>query len=177
MRAMRLSLAGMVMLLLMLGGVVACDEGDGRLITLEITEILEREDETRPMEDGQGESISSMSRAVVEASDQRLSGTWTILENCRWGLRDGYEENEHLCVGSVRVENEGGTWLGTHRGYRREGTDNLAPTILAGQGDYAGLTAVLDYGHPLGASTGKGIAGDGYIVDFEMPDPPEPLAD
>ena len=109
-------------------------------------------------------------RMAVEASDPRLSGAWTEV----WGCRGAPVE---VCVASVRVENEGGTWLGTHEGYRREGIDNLAPTILEGQDGYAGLTAVLDYAQHHGASVGKGIAGDGYIVDFEMPDPPEPFAE
>ncbi len=176
MRTLRLSVVGTALLLL-LGGVIACDEDDGRRITLKVTEVLGQEAGTGVYEENHGEEIGSISRAVVEASDPRLSGAWTILESCRWGFRDGYGEAEHLCVGSVRIENEGGTWLGTHEGYRREGIDNLDPTILDGQGGYAGLTAVLDYVQPRGVTGDWGVSGDGYIVDFEMPDPPEPFTE
>jgi hypothetical protein len=176
MRALRMFVMGLCAALL-LGGVISCDEGDGRRITLEITEVLEDGTGTWRFEGDQGDKIDSMSQAIVDASDPRLSGTWTVVESCRGGFRQGFEELEELCVGSVRVDNAGGTWLGAHQGYRREGIDNLAPIVLAGQGDYAGLTAVLDYVQHHGPSTGKGIAGDGYIVDFEMPDAPEPLTD
>ena len=177
MRTQRLSGVGLTMLLLLLGGVVACDEDDGRRVTLKVTEVLGQEAGAGVYEERHGEEIGAMSRTVVEASDPRLSGTWTIIESCRWGSRDGYDEAEHLCIGSVRVENEDGTWLGTHQGYRREGIDNLAPTILEGQGRYAGLTAVLDYRQPRGVTGDWGVSGDGYVVDFEMPDQPELFVD
>ena len=176
MGTLRMTLTG-ALILLMLGGVVACDEDDGRPITLEVTEKLSQGYGTRLDEKSHGEESGHLSRVVVEASDPRLSGTWTVRESCRWGVRAGYEEVEELCVGSVRVENEGGTWLGRHEGYRREGIGNLDPTVLEGQGGYAGLTAVLDYVQDGVTEPYKHVAGFGYIVAFEMPDPPEPFAE
>jgi hypothetical protein len=173
MRGLWLSVVGTAMSLLLLVGLMACDE-DGRRVTLEVTEMLGQEFGTRLDEQNHGEERGHLSRAVVEASDPRLSGTWTVLENCRWSVRAGYEEVEELCVGSVRVENEGGTWLGRHEGYRREGIGNLDPVVLEGQGGYAGLTAVLDYAQDDVTGPYKGVAGFGFIVDFEMPEPPEP---
>ena len=174
MRALRLSLAGTLMLLLLVG-VVACDDDDedGRRIELKVVEVLSSEEGTWLSEGGYEENAGHMSRAIVEASDPRLSGTWTVVETCRWGTRAGYVEHDVLCVGRVRAENEGGSWLGRHEGYRREGIDSLDPTVLEGQGDYAGLTAILDYAQA-GEDASKTRSGFGYIVDFEMPPLPEP---
>ena len=176
---MRLSRAGAVILALLggLGAAVTAQdeeaEEDNGGFTLKFVGTGTWTDGTMQSQEGFDEVTGNASTMIIEASDPRLSGTWTEVFNCR----EGGPPLFMVCVGSVRVENEGGTWLGTHEGYRREGIDNLAPTILEGQDGYAGLTAVLDYAQHHGASVGKGIAGDGYIVDFEMPDPPEPFAE
>ena len=52
---------------------------------------------------------------------------------------------------------------------------NLDPVVLEGQSDYAGLTAVLEYAQDDVTEPYKHVAGFGYIVGFEMPDPPEPF--
>ena len=175
MHASRVPLTG-TLLGLLLTGVVACDVEDDRLITLEVLGERRSVDGEWLSEEGVREGTVT-SDAVVEASDPRLSGDWHVVETCRWGFRAGFVEAEELCVGRVRVENEGGTWLGGHEGYRREGTDDLDVTVLEGKGGYAGLTAVLEYVQDGVTEPGKPIAGTGYIVDFEMPAMPRPAAE
>ena len=172
MRTLRLSGVGTGILVLLLGAVMACDVGDDRLITLEVLGERRSAPATSLTEAGIEQGTITY-RAVVEASDPRLSGDWTVVDACRWDTQSDAAPTEELCVGRVRVENEGGTWVGGHEGYRREGIDNLDPTILEGQDGYAGLTAVLDYVQDGVTEPGKSVSGVGYIVDFSMPDPPE----
>ena len=74
-------------------------------------------------------------RMTKETSDPRLSGTWTEV----WGC--GGEPVE-LCVASVLVENEGGSWVGRANGFGGPPAGFYDFTVLEGQGDYAGLTAI-----------------------------------
>ena len=171
MHALRTSLTGTLTVAL-LAGVVACDVEDDRLITLEVVGERRSVDGEWLSEEGFREGTVT-SHAVVEASDPRLSGDWAVVETCRWGFRAGHVEAEELCAGRVFVENEGGTWLGGHRGYRREGTAGLDATVLEGRGGYGGLTAVLDYVQDGVTEPGKSISGSGYIVDFELPAMPQ----
>ena len=131
MRYLRLSLVGAVTLA-MFGGVggaaFAQDDADAMVgFTMKITD----------------EGYGYWGDAVgfvwqVEASDPRLSGTWKSDQNC---VEDS---TDTVCVASVRVENDGGSWLGR---YENSGGVMqprwVAWTMLEGQGDYAGLTAFM----------------------------------
>jgi hypothetical protein len=185
MRTLRLCLAGTVILLLLggLGGTVLAqeDEENGGF-TLKFVEGTDTwEDGTRQREEGFDEVTGRTWTTVIDASDPRLSGTWTYVTNCReFGVPGSV-----VCVGSVRVENEGGTWLGT----TQQSGASLYPaphwawwTVLEGQGDYAGLTAISDYDEEkmgegdIIRKLGEGdIDGVGSIFDFGMPPMPDPI--
>jgi hypothetical protein len=101
----------------------------------------------------------------IEASDPRLSGAWSnVAENCAENTAPMFE----VCAGTLRIENEGGTWLGQ----RWYSASAVAPgyyatfTVLEGQGDYAGLTAYLHY--DMEKMEPDGIVGEGVIFDFEL---------
>jgi hypothetical protein len=177
MRTGRMWLIGIVTAALLLGGAVACDaddDGDGR-VTLKVVEVLEEEPGVWRTVESHEEMTGYLSRATVDASDDRLSGIWTVTETwharCIEDTPDGCEAGEHLVAASLRVENDGGTWLGRRQGYE-SAFDRWDQTVLEGQGGYAGLTAVLDYEQ--GGVTGvKGIAGEGVIAGVELPAFPE----
>jgi hypothetical protein len=81
------------------------------------------------------------------------------------------------CIGRVRVENEGGTWLGTIQqsgaSFGHPGPHWAHWTVLEGQGEYTGLTAIVDYDEE---RMGEGdINGVGIIFDFGMPPMPDPI--
>lgn len=102
---------------------------------------------------------------TVKASDPRLSGTWTEDWICQYGEGDfpGFE----VCVGSVRVGNGGGSWLGSADSIYVTPATSVW-TVLEGQGGYAGLTAIVH--------SSVGIRRDireGVVLDFDMPTRPE----
>jgi len=160
MRTLRMSLLGTVILALLggVGGLTLAqseDEGSGR-VTMEIVEWLG---------EGTDESGTYWNAARVEASDSRLSGTGTENWKCQEGT--GFE----VCVGTWRVENEGGTWLGRIEGFNHA-SGMYDWTVLEGQGGYEGLTA-------LRVMISEGMESEPdvmemVILDFEMPEQPEP---
>ena len=99
----------------------------GEFVTIESTEELSAFEY-----DADGNEIIRMTK---EANDPRLSGTWTEV----WGCRG---EPVELCVASVLIENEGGSWLGRADGFGGPPAGFYDFTVLEGQGDYAGLTAI-----------------------------------
>ena len=107
--------------------------------------------------DASGNGIITMAN---EASDPRMSGTWTEV----WGCRQcaGFE----TCVASVRVEHEGGTWLGRADGFgHQSGIYDM--TVFEGHGDYAGLTALR-----VVSAGPTGEVEEGVILDFDQPEQP-----
>ena len=85
-----------------------------------------------------------------------------------------------MCMGSVRVENDGGTWLGRREGVHVErlpiGDDHqvlsVGWTVLEGQDGYEGLTAIVTYDEEKMDAI-PDVDGMGLIVDFGRPDQPE----
>ena len=135
------------------GAVVAQDDEGSGTFTIESTEDLGEFDF-----DASGNAIITMSK---EASDPRMSGTWTEVWGCQQG--SGIE----TCVASVLVENEGGTWLGRANGFGSpSGVYDM--TVFDGQGGYEGLTALR-----VVITTPTGEVEEGVILDFEMPEQPE----
>ena len=157
MRTLRLSLAGMVIMVVLgglAGAVLARSDDTGGAVTIESTEIL-----SQGVDESGRFMVVSMAK---EASDPRLSGTWTEVWNCQEGPDYG------VCVGSVRVANEGGTWLGRVGGFGFPGS-SADWTVLEGQGDYGGLTAIRHSSESSGDKVEEGV-----VFDFEMPAMPEP---
>jgi hypothetical protein len=154
MRTLRVSLVGMAVAALLAGLsslAVAQEDAEGNTgVTMRVVEYSDGGDLRQ-----------------VEATDPRLSGTWAVVENCR--------RNEApyvlVCTGSVRVENEGGTWLG--RSWLSTATTpphHVGWTVLEGQDSYAGLTAYLVHDEEKMADD-PDIDGVGTIFDFALPFP------
>jgi hypothetical protein len=80
----------------------------------------------------------------AEMSDERLSGEVHLtLNDDRWGE---YEEPETVAVhwGTVSIENDAGTWLGTHTFVEGHAEGLVAHHMeLVGSGAYEGLSAIL----------------------------------
>jgi hypothetical protein len=153
---LRLSLAGAVILALLagLGGLVLAqtDEERGGAFTMRVVDVTDVGD-------------------VIEASEPRLSGTWIQLRTCN-ALGDS-----RVCVSSVRLENEGGTWLGRQESIWAS-SYKADRTVLEGQGDYAGLTAILDTGQAFLEDPdrdGQGVVFEGDVPP--MPELPEPTTE
>jgi hypothetical protein len=155
MRTSRLSLAGAVILTLLagMGGASLAQDEAARNSGFTMKVVDYSEDWTVQQ---------------VEASDPRLTGTWTIVENCEdEGPRLG------VCVGSVRVENEGGTWRGqSHSAWAATPGFLSSWTVLEGDGGYAGLTATM-YNDEEKMGNDPDLDGEGVIFDFAMPPMPE----
>jgi hypothetical protein len=157
MRTLRLSLVGTVILALVagLGGAtVAQEDAQGN------TGFTKKDVECSP----------DWMVCQVEATDPRLSGTWTRVENCEENVSPRFE----VCTGSVRVENEGGTWLG--RSWLSAAITPphfVAWFVLEGQGDYAGWTAYM-YWDEEKHGQDPDVNNVGTIFDFELPFPELP---
>jgi hypothetical protein len=159
MRTLRLSLMGAVMLMPLGGAVVAQDAAEVNAgFTMNVT-----------AEEWGFEGEDLVHRLQVEASDPRLNGTWSRVQNC---LEDVRPPSLTVCVGSVRVENEGGTWVGR---FENAG-GGVQPrwiewTMLDGQGDYAGLTAFIYSSDEMDSD--RELSGAGHIVaTLPMPELP-----
>lgn len=175
MRALRLSLVGTVTLALLSGPgatVLAQSEDEGNsAFTLTMVEQLDWYD--GPTESQGGFNGTTMGgSSIMESSDPRLSGTWTEFFNCRQNL----DPFLMVCTGNVTVENEGGTWFG-----RVEGAGAFEPgfladwTVLEGQGDYAGLTAIRHIDEEKMEAM-PDVDAMGVIFDFGVPPQPEAVA-
>jgi hypothetical protein len=145
------------------GGVPGAQSDDGEVYTIESFRVISETDE---------EPVVYIH--AKEASDPRLSGTWTTF----WDCADYQRGDIEVCVGSVRVENEGGTWLGRTEGFwiQLEPAPGLTVphaferTVLEGQGDYAGLTVL----HQDTWNSEEGEAEVGVIFEGALPPVPEP---
>ena len=152
MRALRVSLTGTFILALLggSGGALAQGEAeDSGTVTVEYQANI-----------GSGEDVDGTFwiASLVGTSDPRLSGTWTENWKCQPG--SGFE----VCVGTVRAENEGGTWLGRVEGFSHA-DGSFDWTVLEGQGGYEGLTAIRVIGE---------MTEEMVILDFGLPTQPEP---
>jgi len=80
----------------------------------------------------------------IEMSDERLSGDVTfIISVDAWG-ETGTESALHW--GTMVIENDGGTWEGTHFAadhHSRPWVHGQLVMLLVGSGDYEGLSAIL----------------------------------
>jgi len=96
-------------------------------------------------------------RAQLEMSDSRLTGTWTETFGInRYSPIDPDGDDPYgiaeTITGTVSVENDGGTWVGTEfgcdcRAPRSQG-DDMFHVELVGTGAYEGLSALLYLQNP-----------------------------
>ncbi len=80
----------------------------------------------------------------VEATDQRASGTLTeVAVGAMVDVADG--DSGRISSDAVRLVNDGGSWVGSNRGFLTFSSDEQPPTVqflgeLVGEGGYEGLT-------------------------------------
>ena len=145
MQTWRVSLAGLVTLALlggMGGGVVAQMDPDADAVYTtwvsdgEVTFDLGSESRTETLYS----SRDGLFDGHVEFSDPRVSGQWTTSPY----HQDVYRSTgQGIMWGTLRIENDGGTWEGPMSGITYETPDGGFYTLdgwLTGDGDYAGYT-------------------------------------
>lgn len=95
---------------------------------------------------------NQLARLRSESSDERLSGLSRFRINTNFG-KSGYDFGSDAV--SVFLENDGGSWIGTGRGYVDAIATQGEPAagahlqlILEGQEGYAGLSAILSLDQP-----------------------------
>jgi hypothetical protein len=81
---------------------------------------------------------------TMEASDPRLSGTYTLFGNGEaWPLDEAGMVLATVMSGAVRIENEDGSWTGTRMTWM--GVDPADYYQVQGEGAYDGLSAVFHW--------------------------------
>ena len=115
----------------------------------------------------------------VEATDTRASGTLTDIANGGQVESDGWEYG--VLISSLRLVNDGGSWVGTRRGMHAANfADESAGGIAwldeyAGEGGYEGLTM---YAFRVYTGAGEASQSVGLIVPTDaIPPVPELPAD
>ena len=83
--------------------------------------------------------------ARSEMSDERLTGTVTVIDNADRFLAGTEQFLGDVLWGTVAIENDQGTWTGTLTGTTDPSADGRGVTYieLVGAGGYEGLSAVL----------------------------------
>jgi hypothetical protein len=102
-----------------------------------------------PVEESSNQHLPEVMRGyedanTVEATDARVSGLLTETLNSNWAV--GAESGVLSAATSQRLTNDGGAWAGEGRMILADagGSSRMAGmTVLAGEGDYAGLTLIL----------------------------------
>ena len=99
------------------------------------------------------EEATTREDGTIEARGVRLEGPWSVSDPRLSGevtsVHDyldfnGYAAGARITSASVGIDNEGGSWTGTIRGYEAPGDDAWNAVIeLTGSGGYEGLSATL----------------------------------
>ena len=105
-------------------------------------------------------------------SDERISGDITLTDNVdRWESDEVAEGDVALWWGDVSIENDGGTWEGTHLaadGQARDRAFVWKVMQLTGTGGYEGLSAILYWTQdPLALQLPDSV--DGIIFPGDLP--------
>jgi hypothetical protein len=186
MRALKPSLAGTVILALLggLGGVaLAQDEADGPVTVTKVTgeAVSDRAVTwgTWTAVDGGGQSRGDIFEHEVEWSDPRLPSLMRLHENVNDYFVDEADA-AHVWVGSIRLEGESGAWTGAEYGLGDSSPAGVTieprMMLLTGEGDYEGLSAVLQRQRHVVTSTDPSRpVFEGYIFEGDLPPMPEPL--
>ncbi len=105
----------------------------------------------------------------MQFDDARLTGTQRETRNER-RYRDVSESA--VATGTLAIENAGGAWRGTFVSISPPGREgSLQQAELAGEGDYAGLSAILRY--DLGEGWGDPAMITGVVQPGSLPDYPD----
>ena len=184
MRTLRLPLVGTVILALLAGlsGAVLAQDEEATLdphrpsfFTLTSGDPLsESEWVYSPGLNDSAEFLGLEAVLPVEASDPRISGTWTEVYDFRgWEAPDdtGLPFSPSVSSGAVRIDNEDGAWVGTWDAFGSafSGAEWIQ---LQGEGAYEGLTAVIHQTFDFATDV---ETFEGVIVPGVPPDYPEPI--
>jgi len=178
MRTLRLSLVGVVALVLLggLGGaVVAQPESDApgsdesTVLSFTMPDHGLTEAPAVLFHDGLGLRQRFSFQGAIDSGDPRLSGKlWAILDH------DTYSDSQgSVFVGIVGIDNDDGAWRGTSRGYSTPNNEHIYDQLLlTGEDAYEGLSAILFL-----MDTGTGWDVVGMVYPGELPPMPEPAAE
>jgi hypothetical protein len=140
MRTLRLSVVGTVILVLLGGlGGVAVAQMDADADAVYVTITAEPRDVTEPSQSWGDPLYSSRDGVIVydaEATDPRLSGTFTAL----WNVDVDLDTQHGVMWGTTRIENAGGTWEGPFIGMEYETAEGglfATSGAMTGSGEYA----------------------------------------
>ena len=181
MRALRLSLAGALVMALLGGlvGAVVAQDGDesGPTITpftgLRVNEMGDVSEEEWTEEDGVGRARTYKLRENVEWSDPRLPSE--VLNVLNFDMYDIGELRNAVIRGTTLLQGTDGYWTGESWGFCDADGDCFGLTALTGHDAYDGLFAVLRE-VPLEDPDARGIIGyEGIIFEGEMPPMPGPV--
>lgn len=173
MHALRLSLAGTVLLALLggLGGVVVAQADEEVHHGPFFAEFDDVSMSDPVWEAGPGFGRTSDWEVVYEdvvATDPRLSGTWTVILNGH-GM-GSFDDPDRFGVytGTARLENEGGAWVGEVLNFNSEPYERVR-MVVEGEGAYAGWTAIIDQAD----QEWSGFRG--VVFAFGLPPLPDPV--
>lgn len=127
-----------------------------------------------PGPDGSAEFLDIEWTSLVEASDPRISGTWTEVYDFRgWEAPDdtGLPFSPSVTSGAVRIDNELGAWVGTYDGFG-SAVGGHEWIQLRGEGAYEGLTALIQQSNDFVAEVQTYA---GVIIPGELPAAQEPI--
>ena len=173
MRALRLSLAGTVILMLAVSlpvAVVAQDEPDPMApayftYTLEPVGVF-------PVEGDEDVVRDHREMDAVEATDPRASGLLTTIGNWNEVAHEG--SGFSTAATSVRLANDGGAWSGTGRGtivYLDGHGLMTGLSMLTGEDGYEGLTLMMNQYWDLDTTTFWGV----ILPNDQVPPTPDPV--
>ena len=175
MRALRLSLAGTVILMLLggLGSAVVAQDGseasesDGSgVLSFTKPYLGWTEVPTVDFDEARRTSRGTVLEGPIDSGDPRLSGTLRATRNS-----DIYIDSQgHVAVGIVGIDNEDGAWRGTSLGYSTPYADSPSyqQYVLTGEGAYAGLSAIL-----LLMDNGIDLEVEGMVFPGDLPPMPD----
>ncbi len=108
---------------------------------------------------------------VIESSDPRLSGTYTLFgKGEAWPLDEEGRVLATVMSGALQVENEEGAWSGTRVSYM--GVDYADYYHLEGEGVYEGLTALFHAVAVEARGDEAFMTYSGVVVPGSLPDYP-----
>jgi len=182
MRALRLSLTGVVILALLggAGGTVAAQEDDAEGVaagpaplTGTVIEKRQHQRASTSYDEDRIRHRGAEYEDVIEVDDARLSGTmWQVWNTDALPGPDGkvFGKSGNLITGSTEINNDDGSWVGTMRGYLHPVTKDYHFQIeLTGTGAYEGSSALLYAKGPGNWHV------EGFIFPGTLPEYPDPV--